>query len=150
MGRNDDVIQLMVRNELIGWMYQLHPHDDGQQPSDHPGNDCEQKVKGADILVVGRTKPAGEEPRCVAVAINVMAVQVRDVDTALVSNFSLPRTQFPAGAGRAVPVVAEPEAAATRTASSPPSLWANFFLASPSQRWKSSFDTASILIGMKA
>ena len=83
-----------------------------------------------------------------AVAINVVAVQVGDVDTALVSHFSLPRSQFPAGAGWAASVAAE--AAATRTASPPSSLWANFFLASPSQRWKSSFDTASILIGMKA
>ena len=57
-------------------------------------------------------------------------------------------SQLPAVTGWAVS--SEPEAAATRTASTPLSSCANFFLASTSQCWKSSFDTACTLIGMNA
>src|SRR3984893_18755160 len=142
MGRDDDVVQLMVRDELIGRMDQLHPHDHGQQAADHPCHDREQQVKGADVLVIGRAEPADEEPRRVAVAMHVMTVRVGSIATALISHFSLPRSQLPAGAGWAASVATE--AAATRTASPPSSLWTNFFLASTSQCWKSSFDHDSI------
>src|SRR5260370_13086365 len=89
----------MVLDQSISGMHQLHPHDYRQETADHPCNDGKEQIKRADVLVIGRAKPADEEARRMAMAMNVMAVQVRDIDTALVSHFSLLDLSFRTASG---------------------------------------------------
>src|SRR5207302_358994 len=103
---------LMVFDQMIGRLHQLHAYDNRQGAADHPGAYGEEQVKGADVLVVGRAQPAGKKARCVTVLVRVVAMRVGDVSVPLVSHPSLPRSQLPAGAGRAAS--GEPGTAATR------------------------------------
>src|SRR5260370_41121811 len=89
----------MVLDQSISGMHQLHPHDYRQETADHPCNDGKEQIKRADVLVIGRAKPAEEEARRMAMAMNVMAVQVGDIDTALVSHFSLLDLSFRTASG---------------------------------------------------
>ncbi len=74
MSGDDDVVKLMVFDEMIAGMHQLHPRDDRQAAADHPGDDREEQVKSTNVLVIGGAKPAGEKARRVAVAVHVMAM----------------------------------------------------------------------------
>src|SRR3984893_10270678 len=144
----DDVIELMVLDEGVPGMHQLDPRGDREGAADHSGDDGERQVKGADVLVVGRAQPAGKKAWDVAMTIGLVAMLVGEVGRMLVSHSWFLRSQLPSGARRGPS--GGRGAAATRSASSPLSRRANFFLASSTQRWNASFATASTLIGMKA
>jgi hypothetical protein len=53
----------MIGDQLVVGVHQLGPHQDRQRATDDAGEDREANVKGADVLVVGREKPAREEAR---------------------------------------------------------------------------------------
>ena len=61
----------------------LGPHDDGQQPTDHPRAHREDEVEGADILVVGREQPALREAQLVVVTMSMVVPVVMTVIVAM-------------------------------------------------------------------
>ena len=54
-----------VVEHLDARFHQLPPHDPGNAAADHSGDDREDQIERADVLVVGRHEPAGEEARLV-------------------------------------------------------------------------------------
>ncbi|KAF1857671.1 hypothetical protein Lal_00014188 [Lupinus albus] len=64
---DEDVIGRGVREVLEAGLFHLHADAEGEEGADHARAEREQQVQRADVLVVRRKEPAGEEPRHVVV-----------------------------------------------------------------------------------
>ena len=72
MRRGENVPDMPVRHILHTGLHQLHAHIDGQSATDESGKDGKHKIHRADVLVVGRVKPAAHEAgRCTMVSVGV-------------------------------------------------------------------------------
>ena len=69
MTRHEDVVGTFVGEILHAGVLQLQTHDDGEEQTDQTGEDREQQVHRADVLVVRRKEPALKERRRVIVVV---------------------------------------------------------------------------------
>ena len=81
--RGDEyVIELMVLDQMISGIHQLRPNNNRERATNDSANNREEQVKGSDVLVVRRAEPADKEAGRMAMAVNIVAMQVGDIDTA--------------------------------------------------------------------
>ncbi len=52
---------MFIREELNTGIGQFHTHHEREEPSDQTGNDSEDQIERADILMVGRIEPPRKE-----------------------------------------------------------------------------------------
>ena len=72
VGRGEHVPDMPVFHILNAGLHQLHAHVYGQTTTDKGGEDREHDIHRADILMVGRVKPAAHEAgRCTMVSVGV-------------------------------------------------------------------------------
>ena len=67
---------LAVGEELQAGLLQLHPHQHRQRHADDGGEDREEQIEGADVLVVRAEEPARHEARLVVVMVVVPVMGV--------------------------------------------------------------------------